>query len=267
MASRTKQKEEARARRVAEERARAEKTRRDRRVRMLGGVVLIAAALVAVAIAVSSSGGGSKTNSNPNSSQARQSQTAIDSLLAGIPQSGMTLGSPSAKVTMTEFGDLECPICQEFALSSENQLIQNDVRTGKVKLVYRSLETASSSSPIPNVFPTQQKAAYAAGLQDKGWNYIELFYHEQGQEGTGYVTESYLSGLAQQIPGLNYGTWKLDRNSSTVNSLLSADTQAAQAKNFQSTPTVVVSGPKGQQVFDQSLEPYSTYQSAIDSVA
>ena len=41
------------------------------------------------------------------------------------------------------------------------------------------------------MFPTQQSAAYAAGLQAKAWYYIELFYNLQGQEDTGYVTSSY----------------------------------------------------------------------------
>jgi len=59
MASRAKQKEAARARHVAKEGARLERERRQRRVRVLGGVVLAAVAVVAVAIALSSSGGGS----------------------------------------------------------------------------------------------------------------------------------------------------------------------------------------------------------------
>jgi hypothetical protein len=32
-------------------------------------------------------------------------------------------------------------------------------------------------------------------------------YHEQGRERSGYVTESYLPGLARQVPGLNFGLW------------------------------------------------------------
>lgn len=232
---------------------------------MLGGVVLLAVALVAVAIAISSSGGTKAVK--PGSSAARQAAMAVDSLLAGIPQSGVTLGYPHAKVTVTEFGDLECPICQEFALGAEQQIITNDVKTGKVKLVYRSLETATQSSPIPNVFQTQQVAAYAAGMQGKAWNYILLFYHEQGQEGTGYVTESYLDGLARQIPGLNYSKWLADRRDPVLLGQLQADAQAARAKNFNSTPTIVVSGPKGTQYFDQSLESYATYQSAINQVS
>lgn len=43
-------------------------------------------------------------------------------------------------------------------------------------------------------------------LHGKAWYYIELFYHEQAQECTAYVTPSFLDGIARQIPGLNYIT-------------------------------------------------------------
>jgi protein-disulfide isomerase len=265
MASRTKQKEEARARRMAEEQARAEKARRDRRVRMLGGVVLIAAVIVAVAIAVSSGGGGNKTV-NPTSSTAKQAATSVNGLLAGIPQSGMTLGSPSAKVTLTEYGDLQCPVCQSLALGAQTQLIQNEVRSGKAKLVFRSLETASSGSPIANAFQNQQVAAGAAGLQNRAWDYIELFYHQQGQEGTAYATESYLDNLARQIAGLNYSKWLADRKNPSLLTQLQSDQQAASAGGYNSTPTVIVSGPKGSSQPIVGPQSYSAYQQAISSV-
>lgn len=227
-------------------------------------MLLIAVAIVAVAIAISS-GGGSSTPS-PNSSAAKQAATSVSGLLSGIPQSGMTLGSPSAKVTMTEFGDLECPVCQSLALGAQNQVIQNDVRSGKVKLVFRSLETASSGSPIPNAFQNQQVAAYAAGLQNVGWNYIELFYHQQGQEATGYATESYLDNLAKQIPGLNYSKWLTDRKNPTLLSQLNADQQAASAGGYRSTPTVIVTGPKGSAQPLVGVYDYNTYKSAFTAV-
>src|SRR5437764_10195762 len=166
MASRTKQKEEARARRLAEERAAAERARRSRRTRMLVGVLVGALVVVAVAIAISTSGG-NNTAPPATSSAAKQQASTVNSALAGIPQSGATIGNPNAKVTVTEFGDLECPICREFATGAEQQLIANDVRSGKVKLVYKSLETATGSAPNPNVFPTQQAAAYAPGKHGK----------------------------------------------------------------------------------------------------
>ncbi len=209
MASRKEQKEAARQRRLAEEQARAERARRDRRLRMLGGTVIAAIAVVAVAIAISS-GGGSPNVVKPNSPEAKKAQTTINTLLAGIPQQGNTLGSPSAKVTITEYGDLVCPVCKSFALGAEDQLIAHEVRTGKVKIVYKALETASGQANN-SMFVPSQMAALAAGNQKKAWNYIELFYHEQGDEATSYVTDNYLGGLAKQIPGLNFSQWSSDR--------------------------------------------------------
>jgi hypothetical protein len=48
----------------------------------------------------------------------------------------------------------------------------------KVRVEYRSLETATHD---PEVFKLQQVAALAAGAQDRMWNFIETFYHEQGR--------------------------------------------------------------------------------------
>ncbi|HUE25323.1 MAG TPA: thioredoxin domain-containing protein [Solirubrobacteraceae bacterium] len=234
---------------------------------MTFGVLLGAVIVVAIAVAVSSSGGSGSAPS-PTSAAAKQQASTVNTLLSGIPQSGVTLGSPTAKVTVTEFGDLECPICAEFAQSSENQLISNDVRSGKVKLVYRSLPTATGNGPNPSIFPTQQAAAYAAGAQGKAWNYIELFYHEQGQENTGYVTPSYLDGLARQVPGLNYSTWLSASQSSTYTSQVSADEQAASSKGFNSTPTIVIQGPKGQaQPIVGDPSSYSQLETVIKSVS
>ena len=201
MASRTKQKEEARARRLAEERARAERARRERRLRMIGGIVVLALAIVAVLIAVSSGGGTEETGLQTGKAKATTVAAVHEPACSGIPQSGATLGNPNAPVTMTYYGDLECPICQAFTLSGGfPQLVSNDVRQGKVKIVYKAFETATRD---PNVFKTQQVAALAAGEQQKFWNYAELFYREQGAEDSGYVNETYLQGLAKQVPGLN----------------------------------------------------------------
>ncbi len=263
MASRKEQKEQARQRRLALEREQAERAARERRLRMLGGVVIVAAAIIAVAIAISSGG-----SSPPklNSAAATQAAATVDGLLAGIPQSGNTLGSPTAKVTVTEFGDLKCPVCRDFALGAENQLISNDVKTGKAKLVYRSLCTATCSGPQPSVFPTQQTAAYAAGLQNKAWYYIELFYHLQGDETTSYVDSNFLGGLAKLVPGLDYSRWQSDSTLASLKAQVTTDQNFAASKGWSATPTVVVTGPKGEQDIT-SLSDYGTYQSAINQVS
>jgi len=266
MASRKEQKEAARQRRLAEEQARAERARRDRRLRMLGGTVVGAILVVVVAIVISSSGGGSTKIVAPNSAAAKQAQKTVNTLLAGIPQQGNTLGSPSAKVTVTEYGDLVCPICRDFALGGESQLIANEVRAGKVKNVYKALETASQQANDAMFVPSQT-AALAAGNQKKAWNYIELFYHEQGDETQSYVTDNYLGGLAKQIPGLDYNQWNSDRSASNLQSQVNSDRTAATAAGSSATPTILISGPKSQAQPIEAAATYSQLQDAIKSVS
>ena len=122
------------------------------------------------------------------------------------------------------------------------ELLASDVRPGKVKIVYRSLETATRD---PQTFQTQQVAALAAGKQNRFWGYIALFYRQQGAEGTGYVSDSYLAGLANQIPGLNIGNWRSARNDSALISQVQSDLEAASVAVAQGTPTLIFEGPRG----------------------
>ncbi len=231
---------------------------------MLGGVVLGALAVIAVAIAVSSGGGGSSSAPKPTSAAAKQSGAQVQQLLAGIPQSGARLGSPSAPVTMIYYGDLECPICQEFTLTSFSQMVANEVRAGKVQVVYRAFQTATRD---PTIFQTQQVAALAAGKQNHFWNYAELFYHEQGAEDTGYVTESYLQGLASQIPGLNRITWQSDRNDAALVNQVQSDEQSGTAAGVTGTPTLIFEGPKGKATPSSAVPSYSQIQQTIKQVS
>ena len=196
--------------------------------------------------------------------EGRQRRSAA--LLDGIPQSGARLGSPNAKVIVTEFADLQCPVCRDFSEGAENQLIANDVRSGKVQLIYRSLSTATGNGPNPNIFPTQQAAALAAGQQQKAWQYIELFYKQQGQEGTDYVNTTYLENLAHQVPGLNFAKWSTDRNGSSLVAQINQDEQQAKAKGYNSTPTIIVQGAKRQAQPIVGNTSYAALEATIKSV-
>jgi protein-disulfide isomerase len=265
MASRKEQKEQARAQRLAEELARSERARRDRRLRMIGGVVIGAIVVVAAAIAISSGGGNSNATGLQKGKAATKTATAVQTLLAGIPQSGARLGNPSAPVTMISYGDLECPICKDFTLNGGfPQLVSKDVKAGKVQVVYRAFETATQD---PNVFKTQQVAALAAGQQQKFWNFTELFYNEQGAEGTGYVTDGYLSGLAKQITGLDLSKWSSNRGGSSLGNQVLADEQQGSRAGVQGTPTLVFQGPKGSVSPSSSVPSYAQLQQAIKQVS
>jgi protein-disulfide isomerase len=266
MASRTKQKEEARARRLAEEQARAEQARRQRRVRIILGTV-VGALVVVVAAVLISSGGGSSSGGLQTGTKASATVSGVNGLLTGIPQSGNTIGNPKAPVTMTYYGDLKCPICRDFTVSGGfPQLMANEVRQGKVKVVYDAFCTATCNGPDPSEFPLQQVAALAAGKQNKFWQFTELFYHQQGDETTAYVTENYLQGLAKQIQGLNLTQWQTDRNDPNLTNEVTTQQNQGKQLGVNATPTLVFQGPKSQTEI-QGAATYAQLQSAIKQVS
>ncbi len=162
----------------------------------------------------------------------------VSALLSGIPQSGDTLGLPSAPITLQVFGDLESADVRTFVVWLLPDIIREWVRTNIVKIQYRSFMTASS--PYPNAFVSQQVAALAAGAQDRLWNFIETFYYEQGQEHTRYVTEAYLDGIAEQVPGLGPSEWESDRENSRLAKQIVVDDHAARAIGFPDAPVFMI---------------------------
>ena len=110
----------------------------------------------------------------------------MEQQLHGIPQHGTVLGDPKAKVRVTEYGDLQCPVCRGFSESVAPELIDQVVRKGTRELrlppVARDRRRAAQQSTLA------AKAALAASEQGRYWNYVELFYRNQGTEDSGYVT-------------------------------------------------------------------------------
>ena len=111
------------------------------------------------------------------------------------------------------------------------------MRTGDLRIEYRALETATHER---EVFVSQQVAALAAGRQDKAWYFIETFYREQGEEGSGYVTDRFLEGIASEVPALNLSQWNRDRADPELAAEIAADEQAAESAGLHGTPSFLI---------------------------
>ncbi len=265
--TRKQRREQARSERKALEQAQAARAARRTRLTQLGIVIGIVAAII-VGIAIATGGGGKKKIVVAGSHESNATVKEVKTLIGGIPQSGNTLGDPKAPLTLKYFGDLECPICRDFTLQILPTLIPKYVRTGKLKIEYHSLETATRE---PEIFKTQQEAAYAAGKQSLAWYFIETFYHEQlpeEQEDAGGVTESYIQNIASQVPGLNLADWTAARSEPTYSNEVTADAQAANNEGFTGTPSFLL-GKTGGQLQKLELNEYTEaapYEAAIEKL-
>jgi protein-disulfide isomerase len=231
---------------------------RRRRLKLLGGAVAIV--VIVVVVVLVASGGGAHRIEAAETSVTKQ----IAVLLGGIPQVGNTLGKPTAPIKLEYFGDLECPPCREFTLDVLPLVINRWVRDGDLRIEYHSLETATRD---PETFKKQQVAALAAGAQDRMWYFVETFYHEQGEEDSGYVTESYLDGIAKQVPGLDLPLWQTDRSDPKLTAQVEGDAQTAHSDGFTDTPSFLI-GRTGRATskLGSGLLSGSTFNGAIEKL-
>jgi protein-disulfide isomerase len=229
--------EAARAERVERERAAAAAdTRRKRLYSLLG---LLGAAVVIVVIAVVVSSGGSKKSSTPSASSGGSVTGVADTkaLIGGIPQKGITLGKADAPVTIVEFADPQCPFCKEYTLNEMPAVVQKYVRTGQAKMELRFLTFIGDDSIVG------AQALEAAGLQNKLWQASDLFYRNQGEENSGYVTQDFLKGI---LTGAGADATKAlsQSQSSAVSEQLGEAKTLASRYAVSATPTILV-GPSG----------------------
>jgi protein-disulfide isomerase len=222
--------EARREERLREDQQAGSAERRQRLIKLASAAGFLALVVLAVVVVVSQSGKGGDA-SNVEGSQ------EVDQLLDGIPQARMTLGKPGAKVTLLEFGDLQCPVCKGYSEEVLPEVIENQVRSGEAKIKFGNFTIIDAQSTPAGA------AAIAAGEQGRGWNFIELFYKNQGTEGSGYVTDAFLTAIAKGAGVPNIAKWNADRKSKRVLGEVAATTAEAERLGFSGTPSFALEGP------------------------
>jgi protein-disulfide isomerase len=142
------------------------------------------------------------------------------------------IGKPKAPVTIVEFADLQCPFCAQFSSNALPGVVQRYVRAGKVKVELRLLRFLGSDSD------PAARAAAAASQQNKMWQFAALFYRNQGQENTGYVTNAFVRRIARGVPGLNVTKFSRAMGGSAARDQVALSERRAQVLGVNSTPTV-----------------------------
>jgi protein-disulfide isomerase len=245
MASRKEQKERLRQERLEAEATAASEQRRRRLMTLLGAAAL--AALLVVVVLVVASQSGSDDDAASGGDVAGVSD--VDAQLQGLEQSGTVLGDPDAKVSVVEFGDLQCPACQAFSESVTPELIDQVVRPGDASLEFRNFLIIGPESE------TAAKGALAASEQGRYWQFVELFYRNQGAENSGYVTESFLEDIAVAAGVEDLDRWREDLEDPRWDEVIAQTDADASTLGICSTPTIVVEGPGGTEIVDTgSLE-------------
>jgi protein-disulfide isomerase len=190
-------KQQAREKREQAQAAALAKQKRDRNLQILVGLVFVAILFV---IGLAFLGGG-EDERGAAKGESVAGITETKDLLAGVEQSGLTLGDPKAPVTIVEFLDVQCPFCRTHQLDEQPKIITNLVKTGKARLTAQivALPQMGEDSIAGRV------VALRMANKNVGWNFLNLFFFNQGDEQTGYVTDAYLKKLVAAVPKTTTG--------------------------------------------------------------
>lgn len=175
------------------------------------------------------------------SSSNTQTQKADEKLL--VREDSNKISTSSAKVTVVEFGDYQCPACG--AAEPIVKQILNEFK-GKINFVFRNFAFIGQESTWA------AEAAECAGEQSKFWEYHSYLYEHQNGENKGAFSKDNLKNFAKTL-GLNTEQFNLCLDTEKYSQKVSNDRADGNALGVNSTPTFFIDGEKNIGVlnFDQ----------------
>jgi protein-disulfide isomerase len=172
----------------------------NRRGQLLG-VAFVLVALVVAALLGTGAFAGSDPAEDASVVDGVKGTEETTALLRGVPQDGIVLGRPDAPVTVVEFVDVKCPVCQSFALGNAKKLVQDLVRPGRAKIELRVIGVIGMDEKNPDTL-VGRTAVNALAAKDRAWALAELLFYNQGNEAERWVTPERLAKIGATAPEL-----------------------------------------------------------------
>lgn len=145
------------------------------------------------------------------------------------------IASDSAKVTVVEFGDYQCPACGR-AYPTTKAIIKD--YSGKINFVFRNFPLTQHKNAM-----IAAEAAEAAGAQGKFWEMYDKLYETQNDwaesDSPLNVFVSYAAAL-----GLDTNTLERDIRSNKYAEKITQDQRDGSIVGVQSTPTFFINGQR-----------------------
>ncbi|CAN5849758.1 thioredoxin domain-containing protein [soil metagenome] len=182
---------------------------------------------------------------------------------ASVPTAGEpVMGSASAKVTIMEVSDYQCPFCKRQVLQTFPQIDAEYIKTGKVQYMFVDY-------PIAQLHPTaarSHEAANCAGEQGKYWQmHVSLFTSPIAKDDAALVAQA-------KSVGLDAARLQSCLASGKYAESVQASVRRMEQLGIAGTPMVLIglTPPPGQPMkivkFVYGAQSFQAFKAAIDSV-
>lgn len=150
------------------------------------------------------------------------------------PDDPLAIGGVDAPVTLVVFSDYQCPYCASW---SEDTLpaMMDYVDVGDLRIEWRDLNVYGALSEQAS------KASFAAGLQDKFWQFHDELFLDGEIRSEGQLTQDAMLEIADNL-GIDTEQFIEDMRSDVVNEQIQANEALGTDLGAYSTPAFVLGG-------------------------
>lgn len=158
-----------------------------------------------------------------------------------------SLGDKDAPVTLLAFEDFECPFCERFSQQTLPLIIDQHVKSGKVRVVWKDFPLS-----IHSHVQKAHEAARCAWEQDKFWEYHDVLFNNQSG-----LSMNNLKQYAKNL-GLNESQFISCLDSGKYTELIREKVREGNTAGVSGTPSFLINGR-----LVVGAQPYQTFANII----
>jgi protein-disulfide isomerase len=163
------------------------------------------------------------------------------------------LGDPDAPITLIEFGDYQCHFCNVHFHNTEHSLVENYIKTGKVKMIFKDFTIIGPDSV------NAAHGAHCADDQGKFWQYHDILYNNWTGENNGWASSDNLLRFAQEIE-LDVDQWSDCMIDEKYSQIIVDSSKDARDLGITGTPAFFVIGPDNKITKISGAQPYENFE-------
>ena len=168
------------------------------------------------------------------------------------------LGDPNAPITLIEFGDYQCHFCNVHFHNTEHSLLENFIKTGKVKMIFKDFTIIGPDSV------NAAHGTHCANDQGKFWEYHDILYNNWTGENNGWASSDNLLRFAQEIE-LDIDQWSDCMIDEKYSQIISNSSKDARELGITGTPAFFVIGPDNEITRISGAQPYESFEKIFNS--
>ena len=169
------------------------------------------------------------------------------------------LGNTNAPLTMIEFGDYQCTYCKKFFRETEGLIVENYVKTGKVKIMFKDFIVVGGD------YANAANAAHCANDQKMFWLYHSILYNNWDGEDTGWASFDRLHEFANELE-LNMDEFSKCMSELKWEGLINSSQTDGRVIGVTATPTFFIIDQNNNILKITGAQPYTVFEEVFDSL-